>query len=339
MAKQWSFIDDSTTKGAETLAIVQSGTSDFGTGIGTDIAVDGALFVNSTLYANNQVGSAGSVLASTGTGVNWIAADDGSTDNAVNVGTNLNSGDADNFLAFMGASSSNNPVRVDADLKYNPARNTLTIVNINSSGVTTSGSFVKSGGTSSQFLKADGSVDSTSYATTAATGIVPIGSIVLWYGSVASIPSGWSLCNGTTVNGYATPDLRNQFVVGAGDSYSVADSGGSSSTTLTTSQLPSHDHSISVSGTTSNKSLTGGIRKISEGFNANGSATGVFTKTSDGNSSITGSSSNSPVGGVDFDGSHDHTFSASGTSGSTGSGSSIENRPPYYALAYIMRTS
>ena len=323
MAKQWSFIDDSTTKGAETLAIVQSGTSDFGTGIGTDIAVDGALFVNSTLYANNQVGSAGSVLASTGTGVNWIAADDGSTDNAVNVGTNLNSGDADNFLAFMGASSSNNPVRVDADLKYNPARNTLTIVNINSSGVTTSGSFVKSGGTSSQFLKADGSVDSTSYATTAATGIVPIGSIVLWYGSVASIPTGWSLCNGTTVNGYATPDLRNQFVVGAGDSYSVADSGGSSSTTLTTSQLPSHSHTAtsSVSDPGHFHVYQNQVAVIDAGERP--------WPASNNDCRLDDANTTSATTGI----------TVSTTIDNTGSGASIENRPPYYALAYIMRTS
>ena len=54
--------------------------------------------------------------------------------------------------------------------------------------------------------------------------------------------------------------------------------------------------------TTDSTSLTGGIRKISEGFGAGGSATGVFTKTADGNNTITGSSSTSPVGGVDFDG-------------------------------------
>ena len=339
MAKQWSFIDDSTTKGAETLAIVQSGTSDFGTGIGTDIAVDGALFVNAALYANNQVGSAGSVLASTGSGVNWIAADDGSTNNAVNVGTNLNSGDADNFLAFMGASSSNNPVRVDANLKYNPARNTLTIVNINSSGVTTSGSFVKSGGTSSQFLKADGSVDSTSYATTAATGIVPIGSIVLWYGSVASIPTGWSLCNGSTVNGYATPNLTNQFVVGAGDSYSVADSGGSDSTTLTTSQLPSHDHSFSGSQSHDHgyAFASGSGGSIGNDYNSSGIAN-VTNRGNIAELEQSGGNDGQRLAGFTAD-TGDETVTISGTTGATGSGASIENRPSYYALAYIMRTS
>jgi hypothetical protein len=40
---------------------------------------------------------------------------------------------------------------------------------------------------------------------------IPIGLICLWYGSVATIPAGWALCNGSN----NTPDLRNMFVVGA----------------------------------------------------------------------------------------------------------------------------
>lgn len=52
--------------------------------------------------------------------------------------------------------------------------------------------------------------------------IAPAGMIVMWSGSIASIPSGWALCNGA--NG--TPDLRNRFIVGAGDTYNVATSGG-----------------------------------------------------------------------------------------------------------------
>jgi len=57
------------------------------------------------------------------------------------------------------------------------------------------------------------------------------GMIVLWSGSIASIPGGWALCNGS--NG--TPDLRNNFVVGAGDTYAVDATGGA----------VSHSHSIS----------------------------------------------------------------------------------------------
>ena len=161
--------------------------------------------------------------------------------------------------------------------------------------------------------------------------------IILWSGAANAIPSGFVLCNGSN----STPDLRGRFVVGYADNdsdYDVGDQGGSKQVTLSTSQLPSHNHSVSVSGTTSNKSLTGDITKISECYNVAGGATGVFTKKSTGNSPVTGSSSNSPTAGVDFDASHDHTFTASGTSGNQGSGGAIENRPPYYALCYIMKT-
>ena len=46
-------------------------------------------------------------------------------------------------------------------------------------------------------------------------GTVPIGTIVMWSGS--TVPDGWALCNGQTANGVRTPDLRNKFIVGAGD--------------------------------------------------------------------------------------------------------------------------
>ena len=43
-------------------------------------------------------------------------------------------------------------------------------------------------------------------------GNVETGSIVIWSGTIANIPTGWQLCDGT--NG--SPDLRDKFVVGAG---------------------------------------------------------------------------------------------------------------------------
>lgn len=51
---------------------------------------------------------------------------------------------------------------------------------------------------------------------------LPTGVIVEWYGSIASIPAGFVLCDGT--NG--TPDLRDRFVVGAGSTYAVDAVGG-----------------------------------------------------------------------------------------------------------------
>jgi len=68
--------------------------------------------------------------------------------------------------------------------------------------------------------------------------LVESGMIMMWSSTGASIPAGWSICDGT--NG--TPNLANNFVVCAGDSYSVDDTGGTDSETLILSQIPSHSH-------------------------------------------------------------------------------------------------
>lgn len=47
--------------------------------------------------------------------------------------------------------------------------------------------------------------------------------IVAWYGAIENIPVGWGICDGT--NG--TPDLRDKFLVAAGDTYNPDDTGGS----------------------------------------------------------------------------------------------------------------
>lgn len=62
----------------------------------------------------------------------------------------------------------------------------------------------------------------------AGANLIPTGAIIMWSGTIATIPSGWVLCNGS--NG--TPDLRNRFVVGAD-----ADSGGVAKSTVTGSAL------------------------------------------------------------------------------------------------------
>ena len=373
--------------------------------VGTGLYLSGKLF-----DGDGDFGTAGQLLSSDGTDTLWIDASTTSVANANNVGTNANSTNADQFITFVGASSGNNPIRVNSNIKYNPSTNTLseiniagssTAVNLDVTGDLTIGGELKDGdgnfGTSGQVLASDGTdttwinagsltagaaaevgvsaatananhfitmVDTASgnenirvdsdltYNPTTNTLNVPNisgngsglsgiesfvqGMIILWSGSSDAIPNGFTLCDGQN----NTPDLRGRFIVGASASggYAVDATGGTNEVTLSTSQLPTHNHSVSVSGTTSTKSLTGDITKISECYNVAGGATGVFTKKGTGNSPVTGASSNSPTAGVDFDASHDHTFTASGTSGDAGSGSAIENRPPYYALCYIMKT-
>lgn len=72
-------------------------------------------------------------------------------------------------------------------------------------------------------------------------GGVPAGIIAIWSGSGDNAPGGWALCDGQ--NG--TPDLRDRFVLGAGDTYEVGTSGGEAAHTLTTAEMPSHRHNMS----------------------------------------------------------------------------------------------
>ena len=72
-------------------------------------------------------------------------------------------------------------------------------------------------------------------------GLAPEGIIVAWSGSEDDIPDGWHLCDGT--NG--TPNLRDRFIVGAGNTYAVGAKGGEAAHTLTTSEMPKHYHWIS----------------------------------------------------------------------------------------------
>lgn len=64
-------------------------------------------------------------------------------------------------------------------------------------------------------------------AAPAASG-VPTGAIMMWSGASTAIPDGWVLCDGTN----STPDLRNRFVIGAGSTYAVGATGGSTARSI-----------------------------------------------------------------------------------------------------------
>jgi len=175
---------------------------------------------------------------------------------------------------------------------------------------------------------------------TGESNVMPSGGIIMWSGSTDDIPTTWALCDG--LNG--TPDLRDRFVVGAGNSYAIGDIGGASSVTLTEAQIPSHNHSFS--DTTS----SAGYHSHSGSTNTTGSHTHTYdtrSRTRDCGSSYTSkwegvtskstSSSGNHSHSLSINSAGSHTHSISGTTGTTGSGSSHENRPPYYALAYIMK--
>lgn len=145
--------------------------------------------------------------------------------------------------------------------------------------------------------------------------LVPAGGIIIWSGAQVNIPSGWVLCDG--LNG--TPDLRDRFVVGAGGAYAVGDTGGAESVSLTAPQNGPHTHG--VVGNTS-----------SDGNHTHGG--GLFRS---GSSFIIDTLGGALHGTGDTDPSGAHSHSINFTSGSSGTGAAHENRPPYYALAYIMK--
>ena len=179
------------------------------------------------------------------------------------------------------------------------------------------GTGLTSPGTSGNVLVSNGS------AWTSGSGF-PTGGIILWSGTIATIPSGWNLCDGT--NG--TPDLRNKFVIAAD-----ADSGGAAKTTVTGSAtqsggtkdaiVVSHDHTYS--GTTAAAGTHSHTISLSNQSSQNGTVSGGGTVPA--SSSSTGTTSTEP--------NHTHTFS--GTTASAGSSGTNQNLPPYYALAYIMK--
>lgn len=223
-------------------------------------------------------------------------------------------------------------------------------------------------------------IANTAYVRGELTTLIPSGIILLWSGSIASIPSGWVLCNGAN----STPDLRDRFVVGAGTTYAVNATGGANTVTLDATMIPAHTHTVSATGTTSGQSAghthtfsgtssgqsnthshsatstdsghqhsiatPGGQGSVNAGNNLVGqhteSSQGVDKLTRVGNASITTSIGNASVDHTHtysgttsaVSGDHTHTVTVTGTSGSVGGGLAHENRPPYLALAYIMKT-
>ena len=128
-------------------------------------------------------------------------------------------------------------------------------------------------------------------------------------GVTSDIPDGWHLCDGT--NG--TPNLKDRFIVGAGNSYSVGDTGGSDSVTLSEDQIPSHTHEVNDPG--HEHYVYGGS---SESTTRNDYA--AYART-----------------GSSYKDIMTYTSKTGITIDSAGAGESHENRPPYYALAFIMK--
>jgi two-component sensor histidine kinase len=194
----------------------------------------------------------------------------------------------------------------------------LTTTNFTASGTaTSSGTLAVTGGltldgaagTAGQFLTSAGAGNTPTWTTLTA---FVSGMIMLWSGSTGTIPSGWALCDGTS----GTPDLRDRFVVGAGSTYAVDATGGSADAITV-----SHTHTLTDSGHTHGA----GSYQINTGGDAAQNSTNgaVFRSTIQTATSVTGTSASATTG---------ISIASAGSSGTNA------NLPPYYALAYIMKT-
>jgi hypothetical protein len=157
-------------------------------------------------------------------------------------------------------------------------------------------------------------IATTAFVQTALSAAFTSGMIMMWSGTIATIPTGWVLCNGSN----STPDLRNKFVIGAHtDSAGVAYSTVTGSNTQTGGTkdaiVVSHTHTATV--TDPGHTHSGSYATVAAGAN-----------TVPGGSNITGATIPSAVTGISV---------VNSTEGSSGTN---QNLPPYYALAFIMKT-
>jgi len=258
---------------------------------------------------NNTTGGYAITIGTTGVGGTLISVPNGVTAQVYTDGTNT-------YSAQTGSAGNFN------------VNGTLTASGITDTGALSASSLTVSStlGVTGATTLSTGSISGVMTAPTAAAGTnttqlattafalangLPSGSIVLWSGSIASIPSGWYLCNGS--NG--TPNLQDRFVVGAGNTYAVGATGGTADsivvshthTATSTVTDPGHVHTLSPAYQSNVNSGQGGRN--------DGSQNNLVSATQSATTGITVATSNATAG----------------TSGTN------QNLPPYYALAYIMK--
>ena len=356
----------------------------------TGLTVDGNVILDSTsnylhikgaLYdKDGQSGSADQVLVSTGTQVDWKDTTSLTASNSQKITiteSDTNTAFPITFSAAPGQSGGNTLLS-DNQFTYNASSNTVTAGTFSGSGASLTSlnaSNLQSGTVADARIPnlnaskitagtfADARIPNLNASKITAgtladarlsnSSLFVTGMIMMYTGSTA--PSGWAICNGS--NG--TPDLRDRFIVGAGSAYSVNNTGGANSVTLTESQIPSHNHTFSgstshshtinnhthsFSGSGSNThshniTTTGGddhndsVRRTQSG--RNDTNFGLHTmSTNDATISISISGN---TGNPSDRGTNSQTISISGNTGNKGGGGSHENRPPYYALMFIMK--
>lgn len=173
---------------------------------------------------------------------------------------------------------------------------------------------------------------------------IPQGGIIMWSGIVADIPDSWALCDGTD----GTPDLRNRFIVGAGDDYNPDETGGSTTAggggtialggahthplsidghELTIDEMPSHHHSNGVGdddGQTFNRGFIAAVPTSPEQVSNTGSSAGTIEGLT---SDVGGGEAHTHTGATTSSGAHTHDLTLD----------DVSVLPPYFALCFIMK--
>lgn len=139
----------------------------------------------------------------------------------------------------------------------------------------------------------------------------PTGTVVMWDRPLSDIPSGWTLCDGN--NG--TTNMLGNFPQHTNDDTAVGNTGGQNSYSLSTSQIPTHDHSGSTDTTGSHTHTTEYVSFPPDGID-----------TPD---EVEGPGRNSKTGGA-----HSHSIDSVSSTGGT---SSVDNLPAYYEVAFIQK--
>ena len=163
--------------------------------------------------------------------------------------------------------------------------------------------------------------------------MMPKGGIIMWSGAIVSIPVGYNLCNGATVEGFGVvPDLRSRFIVGYDErtlnnppnvtdttiNYAgIGNTGGKPTVTLAKDQIPMHSHLM-----VDPESINGSSPSELSGNNYLLQANLGDVQGDDNNAYALKGTNNLPT---------------VGNTSSVGSGSAHENRPPYYVLAFIIK--
>ena len=169
---------------------------------------------------------------------------------------------------------------------------------------------------------------------------MPSGVIVMWSGSIANIPAGWALCDGSD----GTPDLTDRFILSVAAAEDPGATGGNHNYTLSTDQLPSHSHTFTTNSAGSHTHSCVGVPDHNHGLGSlvlyykqegiadygdiNGSPH-FASQLSSQHTQYGGAHSH----GIGSAGSHSH----SGTTTNTGGDQPFDNRPAYYKLAFIMK--